>query len=402
MRATSKLAASRIKALPPGKHGDGAGLWLYKREDGGAQWILRVVVYGRRREMGLGSLADVGLADARREAEKWRAIAKAGGDPIKEREKERSALRGEANTLAAITPLAFEAIKADLKDEGKAGRWMSPVTTHVLPALGEMPITTIERDDILRMARPIWNVSPEAAKKAVNRLKYILEWADAAGHQTDLMAVPRAKKVLGRQRHIEKGIPAMPWKEVPAFYKRLCEDRTRSSFAMRLLILTAMRSGPVRMAEVDEFDLEARVWRVPLHKMKGKGFEKREKEIPYFIQPLSAQAIELVREAMEVTADHGLLFPGDRSTPSAPKPPSDMMMTRRLEKLGVTNAKPHGWRSSFKTWSLDMTDFNQDIVEMALAHVTGNAVERAYMRGEFVEKRRPILQHWSDHVTGPA
>ena len=143
MRATNRLTSQFIKNAPVGKHCDGAGLWLVKREDGGAQWVLRVTVHGRRREMGLGGFPALKLADARKLAERWRTLAKLGRDPIKEREAEDRAARREDISLSFLTHDAFEARKAELKDDGKAGRWLSPLAQHVLPKLGKVPVTDL-------------------------------------------------------------------------------------------------------------------------------------------------------------------------------------------------------------------------------------------------------------------
>ncbi|TDE35575.1 Arm DNA-binding domain-containing protein [Antarcticimicrobium sediminis] len=168
MRARNRLSAAFVKKAPIGKWNDGAGLWLVKREDGGAQWVLRVTVHGRRREMGLGGLPGVGLAEAHKAADRWRAVAAIGKDPIKQREAERRAARQENISLAALTAEAFEARKAELKDDGKAGRWMSPLENHVLPKLGKVPVTDVDQRDIrdtgrslsrLGRARPVSRMS---------------------------------------------------------------------------------------------------------------------------------------------------------------------------------------------------------------------------------------------------
>lgn len=400
MPATNRLAASRIKNLEPGMHCDGAGLWLKKRLDGGAQWLLRVTVYGKRREMGLGGLSDVSLAEARREAERWRQVAKSGGDPTKAREAERRAKNGTDHTLAAITAAAFEAKRSELKGDGKAGRWMSPLEVHVLPVLGSYPISDIDQNDVARMLRPIWHDKPVAAKKAAQRLAYIMRWASATGHAVRTIAVDEARMILGKQAHVETGISAMNWRDVPDFYASLTTEQTRAAYALRITILTAMRSTPVRMCEIDEIDMDARTWSVPIAKMKGRKLLKDAK-VTHFRQPLSKQALELMSEIEHVLGDHGLLIPGETSRPSAPRPISDMTMTRRLQR-GGHEVNVHGFRSSFKTWTMEAEaaeDFDDRIVEMCLAHVTGSAVERAYMRSEFVEKRRPIMQAWADYVT---
>ena len=179
MRAKNKLSAGFIRTAPTGKHSDGGGLWLIKREDGGAQWMLRVTVHGRRREMGLGGFPSVGLADARKLSERWRSVAAAGRDPIKERETERRVARREDISLSIITADAFEARKAELKDDGKAGRWLTPLTRHVLPKLGKVPVSDLDQRDIRDTLAPIWHTKADTARKAMNRLSIVLRHAAA-------------------------------------------------------------------------------------------------------------------------------------------------------------------------------------------------------------------------------
>lgn len=160
MRAHNRLSAAKVKAAPPGEYCDGRGLWLRKRPDGGAQWVLRVTIHGRRREMGLGGLSDVSLAAAREAAERWRAVAASGRDPIKEREKEaREASRADS-TLRVLALETFEARKAELKGDGKAGRWFTPLELHVLPKLGKVPVEDLDQRDIRDVLAPIWHTRP--------------------------------------------------------------------------------------------------------------------------------------------------------------------------------------------------------------------------------------------------
>ena len=181
MRAINRLSAASVKTCRPGKHSDGGGLWLHKRADGGAQWFLRVTIAGRRREMGLGSLADVSLKEARTAAERWRKVAASGRDPIKERERLKREAAAVRPTLAAVAHEAFEARKAQLKGDGKAGRWFSPLELHVLPRLGRMPIEDLDQNDVKAALAPIWHEKGETAKKAITRLKVVFKHAVAMG-----------------------------------------------------------------------------------------------------------------------------------------------------------------------------------------------------------------------------
>lgn len=181
MPAKNRLTAQAVKSASVGKHCDGAGLWLVKRDDGGAQWVLRVTIHGRRREMGLGGFPTLSLAAARKLGEYWRSVAAAGRDPIKERQAEERAARREDVSLALITADAFEARKAELKGDGKAGRWLSPLTIHVLPKLGKVPVTDLDQRDIRDTLAPIWHTKADTARKALNRLSIVLRHAAALG-----------------------------------------------------------------------------------------------------------------------------------------------------------------------------------------------------------------------------
>ena len=267
MRATNRLTAGFMKSPPTGKHCDGAGLWLVVREDGGAQWVLRVTVHGRRREMGLGGFPALGLADARKVSERWRKLAAAGRDPIKEREAEERAARREDITLAILTADAFESRKAELKADGTAGRWLSPLTLHVLPKLGKVPVTDLDQRDIRDCLAPIWHDKADTALKAMNRLSIVLKHAAALGLDVDLQATEKAKALLGKTRHVSKNIPAMAWGEVPAFYASL-DEPTLTHLALRLAILTGVRSSPLRTLRLEQ--IEGDIWTIPAENMKGR------------------------------------------------------------------------------------------------------------------------------------
>ncbi len=249
--ALQKLTAIQVKKSKPGKYADGGGLWLVKRADGGGQWVLRVTVYGRRREMGLGSLEAVSLKEARETAEQWRAVVRQGKDPIKERARlKRETAKGD-NTLATVALEAFEARKADLKDDGKAGRWFSPLELHVLPKLGKIPVDEIDQQDIKATLAPIWHEKADTARKAMNRLAIVMRHAAAMGLEVDIQATDKAKALLGKTRHVVTHIPSLHWKEVPEFYESLT-DGTLTHLALRLLILSGLRTKPIRFCNLDQ------------------------------------------------------------------------------------------------------------------------------------------------------
>ncbi len=381
-RALNRLSAAEAKAAPPGKYCDGGGLWLRKREDGGAQWVLRVTVYGLRKEMGLGAYPAVSIKEAREQAEKWRAVARQGKNPIRVREQERREAERALHILSDIALDAFESRKAELKGDGKAGRWFSPLELHVLPKLGKVPVAEIDQRDIRDTLAPIWHEKADTARKAMNRLSICLRHAAALGLDVDLQATDKARALLGKQRHTPQHIPAMPWQEVPAFYQSLGGSVTE--LALRLLILTGVRSYPLRHAHVDQIDGD--VWTIPAAAMKGRVGATSD-----FRVPLSGEAQVVIQEARKFARD-GFLFPGVRKGVM-----SDMTMSKFMERRGL-DYRPHGFRSSLSDWLAEATNAPREVAETCLGHVVGGAVERAYRRTDFLEQRKVLLERWADHL----
>ncbi|WP_082677580.1 tyrosine-type recombinase/integrase [Ruegeria profundi] len=384
MRATNRLSASFAKTAPTGKHCDGAGLWLVKREDGGAQWVLRVTVHGRRREMGLGGYPTLSLANARSAAQRWRSVAAEGRDPVKEREAEARAARREGVSLAVLTAEAFEARKAELKGDGKAGRWLSPLNGHVLPKLGKVPITDIDQRDIRDTLAPIWHTKADTARKAMNRLSIVFRHAAALGLDVDLQATDKAKALLGKSRHQPKHIPAMPWSEVPNFYETL-EEPSLSNLAMRLLILTGVRSKPLRFIKTDQ--ISGNVWTIPGEFMKG-----RKGATSDFRVPLSQESRRVIDLALPHSRN-GFLFPNNRQGVI-----SDMTLSRMMERRKL-DARPHGFRSSLRDWLAEATDAPHEVAEAMLGHTTDSGVVRAYRRTDFLEQRHALTERWADFLS---
>lgn len=376
-----KLSAVSVKSLPAGKHEDGAGLRLVKRENGSGQWVFRYTCHGRRREMGLGSILTVSLKQAREKAAEYRAMIANEVDPINARERLRAARRHDQNLLTAVARDAFESHKASLKRDGVAGRWFSPLELHVLPKLGKTPIAEVTQRDIRDALQPIWHEKASTAMKAMDRLNIVFRHAAALGIDVDLQAVAKAKALLGKRRHRAEAIPSMPWTEVPHFYLSLAEPSV-SHLALRLLILTGMRSHPVRFAHVDEFDGDT--WIIPADKMKGPAGATES-----FRVPLSPEAQEVIRLARAHERD-GYLFVARKSVIS------DATMSRLMERRGL-QARPHGFRSSLRTWLAECTDAPHEVAETMLAHVNGSKVVRAYRRTDYLEQRRALLERWAIH-----
>ena len=385
MPAMNRLSARALPSLPPGKHADGAGLWFVKREDGGAQWVLRVTVHGRRREMGLGAYPAVSLADARRKADQARAQVRENLDPIKERERARREASSKLHILSDVAADAFESRKAELKGDGKAGRWFSPLELHVLPKLGKVPVSDLDQKDIRDCLAPIWHTKADTARKAMNRLAICMKHAAALGLDVDLQATDKARALLGKQRHEVENIPAMHWQDVPGFYESL-SDGTVTHLALRLLILTGVRSLPLRF--VHESQLEGEIWTVPREAMKGrKGMTSD------FRVPLVPEAMAVIEEARRHSRD-GYLFPSTRKGVI-----SDATMSRLMERRGMVE-RPHGFRSSLRDWLAEATDAPHEVAEACLGHRTDGAVVRAYRRTDFLEQRRVLMGRWAKHVTG--
>lgn len=383
-RLLNKLSALSVKNAAPGKYADGGGLWLHKA-DGGGKWVFRFTIYGRRREMGLGSTNDVSLKDAREAADKWRGVAAKGLDPIKERERERREAEKRLHILREVAEDAYESRKAELKGDGKAGRWFSPLELHILPRLGKTPVAEIDQTTIRDVISPIWHSKAETARKALNRLAIVMRHAAALGLEVDLQATDKARALLGQQRHKAANIPALPWAEVPAFYASLAEP-TITHLALRLLILTGVRSGPLRFLHEDQVDGD--IWTIPGEAQKG-----RKDKTPDFRVPLVPEALAVI-DAARPHARDGFLFPSVKRGML-----SDATMARLMERREMA-ARPHGFRSSLRDWIAETTETPYDVAETMLGHMVGGKVERAYRRTDFIEQRRKLLERWANHVTG--
>ena len=379
VRATNRLSASTVKSAPAGKHADGGGLWLVKRPDGGAQWVLRVTPHGRRREMGLGAYPEVSLKEARASADQWRTMVRQGLDPIKERERQRREAARNIHKLTDIALDAFESRKAELKGDGKAGRWFSPLELHVLPKLGKVPVADIDQKDIRDTLAPIWHTKAATANKAMNRLGIVLRHAAALGLEVDLQATDKAKALLGKQRHTVTNIYAVQWQDVPAFYQSLGGSITE--LALRLLILTGARSGPLRNIRADQIDGD--VWTIPAEGMKGRKDATKDFRIP-----LSAEAQRVIAEACKFARD-GLLFPGAKRGVI-----SDMTMTALMDRRGMKE-RPHGFRTSLRVWLAEATNAPHDVAEMCISHMVGSKTVQAYKRTDFLERRRGLMEDWA-------
>ena len=406
MVKASKLThvqASRLKA--PGLYGDGAGLWLKVTVHGSKSWIFRFTpLAGRERWMGLGSFPDVSLAEARDAAAEFRKMVRNGLDPLQQKQQQ-AALekegRAKAVTFSWCTEQYIAAHQSGWKNAKHVDQWRNTLNSYAEPVIGELTVDKVDTSDILRILEPIWRVKSETASRLRGRIESVLDWATTRqfrlgdnparwkGHLDNLL--PARAKLASVQHH-----PAQPWEEMAEFMATLPSQNGMSARALEFLILTAARSGEVRGMTWAEVDETAKMWVVPGSRMKA-GREHR--------VPLTNQALQVLSKAKELGAslDTPLVFPGTtftKATESSPptlKPLSDMSLTAVLRRMDRTDITAHGFRSSFRDWAAEATDFPREMAEMALAHQVASAVEAAYRRGDMVQKRRLMMDAWAVH-----
>lgn len=374
------LKPLQIKHFGPGKYNDGRGLWLNKRSKERGQWFLRLVVNGRRREMCLGGWPNVGLAEVREHAESARRKLRAGIDPIEERR--RAKVPSSKFTLEQAIRGCFEARQAELKGDGQAGRWMSPLSTHVINQIGHIAIEDIDQHILKKRFEGIWHAKPSAAAKALSRVNLSLQHAAALGLDVDLQAVMKTKALLGKQRHKSKHIPFIPYPEAPSFYRFLCSKQTTTALALRFLTLTCTRSGEIRFASRAEIDGD--VWTIP---------SERTKQARVHRVPLTKEALRVLKCSTKIN-DGVLVFPTRTGAPM-----SDATMSKFMKDNGFT-ARPHGLRATFRSWAEEQTDADWETKEMCLGHSVGTKVERSYQRSDLLDKRRDLLNTWTRFLIG--
>ena len=372
------LSALSAKNLEAGKYADGEGLWLSKYDKSAGKWFLRLVIKGRRREMGLGRWPDVSLSEAREHAANARRSVRFGNDPIEDRRKRNQHI--ERLSVVDAVQGCFEARQAELKGDGVAGRWMSPLSLHVLPKIGKTAIEDLDQHTIKSVLEPIWHDKASTADKALQRLSLTIKHAAALGLDVDMQVTMKARALLGKQRHEVKHIPAMPYQEVPAFYRWLCDQPHQSCLALRFLILTATRTSEVRLATFDEIDND--VWVIPGKRTKT-GAEHR--------VPLTDECLKIVEIAKAQNISE-FLFPSPTG-----KAMSDATMSRFMEREGYTY-RPHGFRASFRTWVEEQTDTPYEVKEAALAHKVDAGIVGAYQRSDRLEKRRDLMCKWGEFL----
>ena len=374
-----RLTVGKVRSLTKaGRYADGETLHLVVKPSGSKSWVQRVTIYGKRRDIGLGSCRFVSLAEARERAFENRRQARRGDDPLVDR-------RRRVLTFEQAARRTFEANRARWRGR-TAHDWEQVMGRHILPALGGKPVDRIGREDVLRVLTPIWSSRPAQAKKVRQRIKAVLSWAQAHGHVEVNVAGEAIDGALPRQPAVRSHLRALPHQEVPAALIAIGASGEQAVKAcIRFVVLTACRSGEARLATWDEVDVEAREWRIPVARMKMNAEHR---------VPLSAAALDVLESVR--AGSSSLIFP----SPKRPgKPLSDRALARILKVTGLADrATIHGFRSSFRDWCAD-TGKPREIAEAALAHVVGG-VEGAYFRSDLFARRRQLMDVWAAYVTG--
>jgi len=381
------------KAKRPGMYGDGDGLYLRVTADGAKNWVYRYMLAGRPRWMGLGSVALYGLAEARGKALDARRLRHEGIDPIEARRATRAQVRldaAKAMTFKQCAQAYIKAHRAGWRNIKHAAQWEATLATYAEPIIGALPVQAIDTALVLRVLEPIWETKPETAGRLRGRIEVILDRAKVLkqrdgenparwrGHLDKLL--PARSRVRKVEHHA-----ALPYNELPNFLTALREQEGIAARALEFTILTATRTGEILGATWAEIDLLDKTWTIPAERMKA-GKEHR--------ISLSGRALAIVEEMQPLRHagdDSAFVFPGGK----AGQPLSNMAFLMLLRRMKRNDLTAHGFRSTFRDWAAERTDFPSEVVEMALAHAVGNKVEAAYRRGDLFDKRRKVMDAWA-------
>jgi integrase len=374
----------------PGLHAVGgvAGLYLQVLPTGTRSWILRAMVGAKRRDMGLGGFPDVPLADARAKARRARDLISQGTDPIEEAKAARSALiasQAKAVTFAQATDGYLKAHEAEWRNPKHAKQWRATIETYAYPVIGSLLVRDVQKEHVLSILQPIWATKTETASRLRQRIEKVLSYAMQAGYRPEGLNPARWKDnldlLLGSRSKVSKPEhhAALPVDQVGAFMTRLREAGGMAARALEFCILTATRSGEVRGATWSEIDLDGATWTIPAARMKAG----REHRIP-----LSPATVKLL-QGIPGGQRGDLVFPAPRGGKL-----SDMTLNAVIRRMEVP-AVPHGFRSTFRDWASERTNYPNEVCEMALAHAIGDKVEAAYRRGDLFEKRRAMMNDWA-------
>ena len=412
-RAIHKLTPERVKqkSKRPGLHGDGGGLFLCVTSKNAASWVFRYMLSGRAREMGLGSYPEVPLdkdqrdpkaADgARQLAAHWRSVKAGGRDPIAVREAERASLAIEAANAMTFKQCAeayIESHRDSWKNTKHAKQWGSTLNTYAYPLIGNLPVQGVAISQVHKILEPIWKTKTETASRLRGRIESVLDWAKVRGYR-------EGENPARWRGHLENLFPArssvqtvehhaaLPYGEAASFMATLKQQEGIASQALQFTILTASRTDQTIRAQWSEIDFDKGVWTIPGKRMKGQRGKEREHRVP-----LTKATVAILRERQRLTNGEGFIFPGMKPK----KPLSNMAMAKLLERMERDDSTVHGFRSTFRDWVEETTNYAGTVAEAALAHVVGDKVEAAYRRGDLFEKRRKLMASWATFCTTPA
>jgi len=376
------LSAIEIRNAKPGRHADGDGLYLLVRSRSSRSWVLRAQVDGQRKDFGLGSANIVSPAKARAMAAEMRVRLKCGESARPE------PAAASVPTFAEAAIACHQALKPGWRNKRHRDSWLASLENHINPWIGLVPVDRVTSTMVRDAMRPIWLTIPETAKRILQRIGTVLDYAHISGwcpNEASLRSVPKG---LPRQPVPDRHYEALPYEEVPSFVGELLANAPEraSRDALLFTILNAVRSGETRLAVWDEFDLDAGLWTIPAHRMKMNKTH---------VVPLSNASVAILRGRWPLRAhDNGLVF----STHGI-RPLSDMTMTKVMRSLGQKKITVHGFRSSFTDWAAEQTDYPKEVVDKALAHKLVDRVEAAYRRTDFLERRRRLMNDWAAFTT---
>ena len=369
-----------------GLHADGGGLYLQVTKSGAKSWIYRFTINKQTRDMGLGSLQSVTLADARDLASRSRSLVASGIDPIVEREDRLAADAASVRHGTSFKSCAEEYIRLNQdgwKNAKHRQQWPSTLKAYVFPVIGDKHVRDVSKRDIVDILEPIWTEKPETARRVRSRIEIVIDMAIAADlrESENPARLSVLKFLLSAQANKATHHPALPYEQIGGFMADLRKQEGIAALALEFIILTATRTSETLNAKWDE--IENHVWKIPGERMKS-GREHR--------VPLSGGAVTLL-ESLPRLRENDHVFPGQK----AKRPPSNMACLTLLKRMGRGDLTVHGFRSTFRDWCAEQTDYPRDVAEMALAHSIGNKVEAAYRRGDLFDKRRELMKAWAEY-----
>lgn len=391
-RTLHRLTDRFIKNVSdPGRYADGGNLYFSVTPSGSRRWVFLYKFQGRQREAGLGAARDVSLKEARATAEAMRRSLAEGLDPLAVKDAEEPA---RVVTFGEFADQLMDDIEFGFSNEKHRYQWRQTLGPSYCATIRPKPIDSITTDDVLNVIKPHWQDKQETASRLRGRIERVLDAARAKGLRNgDNPARWRGnlRELLPARKKLQRGHqPALPFRDVPAFVGRLRARQAISALALEFLILTAARSGEVIGATWDEIDLDSALWTIPAHRMKAK----RQHRVP-----LARRALEILRQVEPLqTGPTGYVFPATNPQ----RPMSNMAFAQLLKRMGETGFVPHGFRSSFRDWCGEQTEYLAEVAEAALAHVVGSSVVQAYRRGDALDKRRALMEDWANFVAvGP-